>query len=331
MQRTRHVWFVACPDTELLDLSGPWAVLGYANEVTQRRAYALQLLTPFGGDIQTRHGLTLTGGRPLPTMAAQAAPDVLVIAGSSRSPAMSLPKAETLLVSWLRQHHRRIPEVVSICTGAFVLGEAGLLDRRRATTHWQYVDLLRRRFPKARVVDEEIFLRDGRIWTSAGISAGIDLMLAIVEQHHGHAVAMSVAKGLVLFLRRSGRQAQFSSVLKHQERDAGPLGDLSAYVLEHLDQPLGLERLARAISLTPRTLTRRCKLEFDEAPASHVRRIRLEEAQRLLEQTTLPLKAIAQRTGLGDTSTVWRVFRREFGITPAEYRARFSLASAGHR
>jgi len=339
MQRTRHVWFVACPDTELLDLSGPWAVLGYANEVTERRAYALQLMTPFGGEIRTRHGLVLSGGRPLPTMAAQVPPDVLVIAGGSRGPlgagsqgpATSLPKAETQLVSWLRQHQRRIPEIVSICTGAFVLGEAGLLDRRRATTHWQYVDLLQRRFPKARVVDEEIFLRDGRIWTSAGISAGIDLMLAIVEQHHGHAVAMSVAKGLVLFLRRSGRQAQFSSVLKHQERDAGPLGDLSAFVLEHLDEPLGLERLARAMALTPRTLTRRCRTELDEAPASYVRRLRLEEAQRLLEQTALPLKAIAQRTGLGDASTVWRVFRREFGITPAEYRARSSLASAGHR
>jgi transcriptional regulator GlxA family with amidase domain len=329
MQRTRHVWFVACPDTELLDLSGPWAVLGYANEVTQRRAYALQLLTPFGGDIRTRHGLVLSGGQPLPTMAAQAIPDVLVIAGSSR--AMPLSKAETRLVSWLREHQRRIPEIVSICTGAFVLGEAGLLDRRRATTHWQYVDLLQRRFPKARVVDEEIFLRDGRIWTSAGITAGIDLMLAIVEQDHGHAVAMSVAKGLVLFLRRSGRQAQFSSVLKHQERDSGPLGDLSAFIMEHLDEPLGLERLAGAMALTPRTLTRRCRTEFDEAPASRVRRIRLEEAQRLLEQTTLPLKTIAQRTGLGDPSTVWRVFKREFGITPAEYRARFSLASAGHR
>jgi transcriptional regulator GlxA family with amidase domain len=333
MQRTRHVWFVACPDTELLDLSGPWAVLGYANEVMQRRAYALQLFTPFGGDIPTRHGLVLSGGRSLPTLAAQVAADVLVIAGGARargSSAMSLPKAETRLVSWLRQHHRRIPEIVSICTGAFVLGEAGLLDRRRATTHWQYVDLLQRRFPKARVVDEEIFLRDGRIWTSAGTSAGIDLMLAIVEQHHGHAVAMSVAKGLVLFLRRSGRQAQFSSVLKHQERDTGSLGDFSAFVLEHLDEPLGLERLARAMALTPRTLTRRCRMELDAAPASHVRRLRLEEAQRLLEQTTLPLKTIAHRTGLGDTSTVWRLFRRQFGITPAEYRARFSLASAGH-
>src|SRR5262249_45039122 len=152
--------FVACPDTELLDLSGPWAVLGYANEVTQRRAYALQLLTPFGGEIRTRHGLVLSGGRPLPTMAAQVPPDVLVIAGGARGrlahdpeAAISLPKAETRLVSWLRQHHGRIPEIVSICTGAFVLGEVGLLDRRRATTHWQYVDLLQRRFPKARVVD----------------------------------------------------------------------------------------------------------------------------------------------------------------------------------
>ena len=212
------------------------------------------------------------------------------------------------------QFHNRLESLLKKRTSSPQVSSPPSLDAREVADHEEQVDQ-----PEC-----EPGRRDG-------VSAGIDLMLAIVEQHHGHAVAMSVAKGLVLFLRRSGRQAQFSSVLKHQERDAGPLGDLSAYVLENLDQPLGLERLARAMSLTPRTLTRRCKLEFDEAPASHVRRIRLEEAQRLLEQTTLPLKTIARRTGLGNTSTVWRVFRRKFGITPAEYRARFSLASAGHR
>jgi len=220
-----------------------------------------------------------------------------------------------------------VPRVVSICTGAFVLGEAGLLNGRRATTHWRYVDLLRTRFPKARVVDDDIFLRDGRVWTSAGITAGIDLMLALVEEDHGHDVAMVVAKSLVLFLRRSGGQAQFSQVLKRQEGEPGRLRDLSAFVLEHLGDPLPLEELARGVGMSPRTRTRWCRRELGESPAALVRRVRIEEAQRLLEQTSLPLKDIAARAHLGDPSTLWRVFTRYVGVTPADYRARFATRS----
>ncbi len=257
-RRARHVWFFSFPGSEMLDLSGPWSVLGYANEVMGREAYTSHLIAPLGREIRTRHGLVLRGARSLGDVAAIRAPDMVVVAGGAT--ASKLPSSEARVVRWLRQCHRSIPTLVSICTGAFVLGEVGLLNGRRATTHWQYVDALRKRFPKARVVDDDMFLRDGRVWTSAGITAGIDLMLALVEEEHGHAVAMAVAKALVLFLRRSGRQAQFSQILKRQEGEPARLRDLSAFIFEHLNQPLSLERLARNVGMSVRTLTpRRCE------------------------------------------------------------------------
>jgi transcriptional regulator GlxA family with amidase domain len=319
----QQVWFVVFPGSELLDLAGPWAVLGYASEILGKPAYAAQLFTAGRGEIRTRHGLALSGARSLGRAAACGVPDTLVVAGGSPT---TMPSAEAKTARWLRRHHRRIVRVISICTGAFVLGEAGLLDGRRATTHWQYLDLLRQRFPKVRTAADEIFLRDGRIWTSAGVTAGIDLMLALVEEDHGHAVAMSVAKNLVLFLRRSGRQAQFSQLLKRQEREPGELRDLVPFILEHLPEPLPVERLAQEVGMSPRTLTRWCERELGESPAALVRRLRLEEAQRLLEQTSAPLKDIASRTFIGDSSTLWRIFVRHLGVTPAEYRSRFSAS-----
>jgi transcriptional regulator GlxA family with amidase domain len=324
-RRARQVCFIVFPGSEVLDLSGPWSVLGYTNEVMQREAYTLRVVSPLGGATRTRHGLTLSGTRRLDDKAI-AAPDIVVIAGGATvSP---LPSSEARAARWLRKHHRNIPTLVSICTGAFVLGEAGVLDGRRATTHWRYVDMLRQRFRKARVVDDDIFLRDGRVWTSAGITAGIDLMLALVEADHGHAVAMAVAKALVLFLRRSGGQAQFSQMLKRQEEEPTRLRDLSAFILEHLNEPLSLEELARSVSMSLRTLTRWCRREIGESPAALVRRLRIEEAKRLLEQTSLPLKDIAARVHLGDMSTLWRIFTRYLGVTPAEYRARFAMRRA---
>lgn len=323
-RRARQVWFVVFPGSELLDLVGPWSVLGYANEVVAREVYRLHLAAALGGDIRTRHGLAITGARPLGE--AVGAADIVVLAGgATESP---LPPSEARAARWLRKHHRSLPTLISICTGAFVLGEAGLLNGRRATTHWVYVDVLRQRFPKARVVDDDIFIRDGRVWTSAGITAGIDLMLALVEQDHGHAVAMAVAKSLVLFLRRSGGQAQFSQMLKRQEGEPGRLRDLSAFILEHINERLSLEELARHVGMSPRTLTRWCRRELGESPAALVRRVRIEEAQRLLEQTSLPLKDIAARAHLGDPSTLWRIFTRYVGVTPADYRARFATHQA---
>jgi transcriptional regulator GlxA family with amidase domain len=217
---------------------------------------------------------------------------------------------------------------MSICTGAFVLGSAGLLDGKRATTHWQWLSGLRESFPKACVVDDGIFVRDGRVWTSAGLMAGVDLMLALVEEQQGHAVAMAVAKRMVLFLRRSGKQAQFSSSLERQEKEPARLSELDSFVLEHLHEPLPVSRLAAGLGMSVRTLTRWCRTHLDESPAEVVRRLRIEAAQRLLEESSLPLKTIAARTGLGDPSTLWRIFGQHLGVTPAAYRARFANESA---
>jgi transcriptional regulator GlxA family with amidase domain len=319
----RRVWFFVVPGSELLDIAGPWEVLSHANDLIGRTAYDIELVGPGGPQLETRHGLAIAGVRPLPAKA-RLLPDVAVIAGGS--PATPLPEAEQRLVRWLRRHHRRIPTLVGICTGAFILGEAGALDNHRATTHWRFLETLRSRFPSTKVVDDGIFVHEGRLWTSAGIAAGIDLTLALVEADHGHLVAMAVAKELVLFLRRSGNQAQFSATIRRQENIPSTRDDIYAFVLEHLDEPLSLERLAGGIGMSVRTLTRWCRVHLDESPAELIRRVRVDEARRLLEETDLPIKDISARTGLGDVSTMWRLFGQRLGVTPAEYRARFALA-----
>ena len=317
----KRVWFFAVPGTDLLDVTGPWEVLRHANDALGRTAYEIALVGPGGPTMPTRHGLVIAGVRPLPARVRRP-PDVAIIAGGS--PAARVPDPQARLVEWLRRHHRRIATIVSICTGAFILGEAGLLDGHRATTHWRFLGELRLRFPAAMVVDEGIFVHDRRLWTSAGITAGIDLTLALVEEDHGHAVAMAVAKELVLFLRRSGNQAQFSSTLRRQERAPSKLDDMYTFVLEHLDEPLPVARLAEGAGMSPRTLSRWFRTHLDESPAELVRRVRVDEARRLLEETDLCIKDISTRTGLGDVSTMWRVFTQHLGITPTEYRGRFA-------
>jgi transcriptional regulator GlxA family with amidase domain len=322
MGSTLVVWCVAFPGSELLDVSGPWEVLSHANELLGREAYSLQFITPFGGAVLTRHRLLLGGARSLTHAARRGRPDLLLVAGGS--PLGPLPAPEAALARWLARHHARIPRIVSICTGAFVLGAAGLLDGRRATTHHRWAAELSRRHPGAHVLDDGIFQRDGRIWTSAGITAGIDLTLALVEDDHGRPLAMAVAKQLLLFMRRSGHQAQFSRTLSSQEHEPSALRGLAGFVLEHLDQPLPVERLARQRGMSPRSLARHCREALGVSPAALVRQLRVERAKQLLEETDLSLEAVASRTGMGDVSTLWRSFTRQLGITPGEYRDRFT-------
>jgi transcriptional regulator GlxA family with amidase domain len=320
---TKRVWFLVAPQSGLLNIGGPWEVLGHANEILGRTAYACELVGPKAPQMRTRHGIVVGGVRPLPRANVRL-PDVAIVAGGS--PRAPLPEEQARTAAWLRRHHAGIGTIVSICTGAFVLGEAGVLDGRRAMTHWLHLRELQVRFPRARVVEEGIFVRDGRVWTSAGLTAGIDLTLALVEEDHGHAVAMAVAKRLVLFLRRSGHQAQFSSALQRQEREPAKLRDISTFVLEHVDEALPVARIAAGIGMSPRTLSRWCRAHLDESPAELVRRLRTDEARRLLEETSLPLKDITARTGFGDASTLWRAFTQRLGVTPAAYRQRFTAA-----
>jgi len=320
---TKRVWVLVVPGTGLINIAGPTDVFGIANQVLARPAYDVELLGPSAPDSRTRYGAVLSGLRPLPKAGARL-PELAIVAGS---PINGSPEVDEQLVPWLRRFHPKIPTIVSTCTGAFTLAKAGLLDGRRATTHWMYLNLMRSRFPAVQVVDEGIFVRDGNIWTSAGVTAGIDLMLALVEQDHGHRVAMDVAKMLVLFLRRSGNQAQFSSALQRQEKAPSKLRDIATFVLEHIDESLPVQRIAEGVGMSVRTLSRWCREHMDESPAELVRRLRIDEARRLLEETVLPLKDITARTGLGDASTMWRVFTQQLGVTPAEYRDRFAMAS----
>jgi len=321
--RSKRVWFIVVPGTGVLDIAGPWEVLGHANDVLGRPAYQLEAVGPRAPAVETRHGLVVGGLRPLPR-GGDRLPDVAIVAGA---PVRPLPEVDQRLVPWLRRFHARIPTVVSICTGAFVLAAAGVLDGRRATTHWMFLNELRARYPAVDVVDEGIFVKDGRVWTSAGITTGIDLMLSMVEDDHGHRVAMAVARRLVLFLRRSGNQAQFSAALQRQEKEPPRLRDISTFVLEHIDEPMLVERIARRTGMSARTLSRWCREHLGESPAALVRRLRVDEARRLLEETSLPLKDITARTGLGDASTLWRVFTQRLGVTPAAYRQRFAAAA----
>jgi len=322
-QSTKRVWILVVPGTGLLNIAGPSDVFGITNQVLGRNAYEVELVGPSAPVSRTRYGVTVSGIRPLPKSTTRL-PDIAIVAGS---PVRSGPEVDAKLVPWLQRYHRKITTVVSTCTGAFTLAKAGVLDGRRATTHWLYLEEFRTRFPAVHVVDEGIFVQDGNVWTSAGVTAGIDLMLALVEHEQGHAVAMSVAKLLVLFLRRSGNQAQFSSALQRQEKEPPKLLDISAFVLEHIDEPLPVQRVAKGVGMSVRTLSRFCRDHLSESPAELVRRLRIDEARRLLEETPLPLKDITARTGLGDASTLWRVFTQRLGVTPAEYRERFALAS----
>jgi transcriptional regulator GlxA family with amidase domain len=327
MPQTRRVWVVTFPGAEMLDVTGPWEVLSHANEVLGRPAYTLELVTSLPGVLATRHGLHLGGARLLPEAARRGLPSLLVVAGGS--PLRPLPAPEARFVAWAKRRRSDIGLWVSICTGAFMLGEAGLLDGQRATTHWRWTAELRARFAHATVTDDRIYERSGRVWTSAGITAGIDLTLALVEEHHGHAVAMAVAKDLVLFLRRSGNQAQFSEALKSQLVEPSGSSDVTRFVLEHLGEPLTLERIARGVGTSPRSLTRHCRRALGESPAALVRRLRLERACRLLEETRAPLKSVARAVGLGDASTLYRLFSRQFRVSPAVYRQRFARTERG--
>jgi transcriptional regulator GlxA family with amidase domain len=323
---TRTVWMFTFPRAELLDLAGPWAVLGHANDVAGRRAYEPMVVSAGGGTVATRHGLAIADTGSLAAAARGRKPHTIVIAGGT--PEANAPEPERKVARWLRRHHDNVPRIVSICTGAFVLGNAALLDGRRVTTHWAVLDTLAASFPRAKVVSEGIFQRDGRIWTSAGVTAGVDLMLALVEEDLGHAVAMTVARRLLLFLRRTGGQAQFSEALRRQGDETPPGRDLAAFVAEHLDEPLPVERLARRAGMTVRSATRWFQAHHSLSPAKFVRRIRVEEARRLLADSDLTLDAICQRSGLGDASTFYRVFREDVGLSPAAYRNRFGRASA---
>jgi len=310
----RRIVVLAYDDVQALDVTGPVEVFHMVRRMVPG-AYAVQVVTPGGTTVRTSSGLTL-GGAPLDTGPL----DTLVVAGGT---GVRVAVEDRELIAWVREASGRARRTASVCTGAFVLARAGLLDGRRATTHWSSCAALARHFPKVTVDPAPIFVRDGDVATSAGVTAGMDLALALVEEDHGPAVALEVARWLVLFLRRPGGQAQFSAGLAAQAAVRAPLRELQGWMADHLDEDLSVAALAARAHMSPRTFARAFRVEIGLTPAAYVEALRVERARGTLESTDLSVEAVARACGFGTVETLRRAFGRRVGVAPAAYRDRF--------
>src|SRR5205085_7522942 len=246
--------------------------------------------------------------------------DTLLIAGGT---AIENDEIGAEVVRWLRKIAGRIRRIGSVCTGAMLLARAGLLDGRQATTHWSWCELLIKRCPRADVDPNPIFIRDGNVYTSAGVTAGMDLALALVEEDCGSHLALQVARNLVLYLRRPGGQSQFSAALSLQLTDRKPLRELEAWVLDNLNKPLTVPVLARRVAMSPRNFARVFTQEMKTTPAKFVERLRVEAARRRLEESQNSMETIAGECGFGNVNAMRNVFQRSLKIAPGQYRRHF--------
>ena len=313
---SRAVTFVIYDGFDGLDLAGPFEVFGEAG-------YELMLVAPKAGPVRSDMGLTIHAQSSVASLD-PSRPGTLVVVGGDGVDAAGFDRS---LLDWVAAAATTADRVASVCCGAFILAEAGLLDGRRVTTHWREADRLAREYPAVIVDSDPIFIQDGQIWTSAGVAAGMDLALALVEADLGPQTALGVARELVLFLRRPGSQSQFSVPLWSPQ----PATDRMRRVVEaiHLDPgaPHGIDDLASLAGLSPRHLQRRFTRETGLPPAVYVERVRVEAAQRSLAGGDDPVEAIARHCGFGTAETLRRAFHRLVGVAPSEYRDRFRTAN----
>jgi transcriptional regulator GlxA family with amidase domain len=320
----RHVVLFAFPGVQSLDVTGPLEVFAAAPDTT------VDVVAPRAGAFQTSSGLTLVATRALADVARDADAglgdvrtprvDTFVVAGGDGTAAVA---GDPAVVADVRRVATRSRRVASVCSGAFILAEAGLLHGRRATTHWRSCALLTRRYPATTVDPDAIFVRDGDVWTSAGVTAGIDLALAMLEEDLGREAALRVARRLVVFLKRPGGQSQFSAQLAGQLAEQEPLRDLQAWIVDHPEADLGVDALAARVAMSPRNFSRVFRREAGATPARFVEHVRVEAARRHLEESNASADEIATRCGFGTAETMRRAFLRTVRTSPREYRNRF--------
>ncbi len=317
----RTVLIVLFDEVQSLDFTGPAEVFAGARQWTgDPGTYRVHTATLDGGPVRTSSGLRVTPDSALHD--APAAHTLLVPGGEgTRTP-------DPRLVAWLREHAPRAERVVSVCTGSFLLAAAGLLEGRRATTHWAFCAALAARFPSVRVEPDPIYVRDGKVVTSAGVTAGIDLALALVEDDLGREPALAVARNLVVFLRRPGNQTQFSAPLAAQTASRPRLRDVQHWIVENPAADLSVEALAARADLSPRHFARAFHSETGMTPGRYVDRVRLEAARRQLEDTGDGVEEVSRACGYGTPEAMRRAFVRALGTSPAEYRRRFRPLTA---
>ena len=314
----RRVVLVVFEGFQQLDLAGPADVFATVGLITRGPGYQVEVAAPTAGAVRAHNGTSTLATASLREVTGPI--DTLVVVGGLSATAHLDDRELVDGVVRLAGGSRR---VASVCSGAFVLAEAGLLDGRRATTHWLVAGELADRYPSVQVDVDRIHVRDGDVWTSAGVTAGIDLALALVTDDHGHAVARDVARGLVVYLHRPGGQSQFSTPMRAGVPRSEPLRELQAFIDAHPDEDLSLAALARRVGMSPRHLSRVFAEQTGQTPGRYVEASRAEAARRLLELTDHPLDRVARETGLGAPETLYRVFRRHWRISPGDHRRRF--------
>jgi transcriptional regulator GlxA family with amidase domain len=312
------VLIVLFDGVQSLDVTGPLEVFAGAREAVGPAAYEITTASVGAAPVRTGSGLAI---RPDRDLLDSGTPHTVIVPGGpgSRRPAPELAG----LVGWLRHTAAGAERIVSVCTGAFLLAEAGLLRGRRATTHWANCALLAERYPDVTVVPEPIFVRDGNVATSAGVTAGIDLALTLVEDDHGRDTALAIARQLVVFLRRPGNQTQFSAQLRAQVAQREPLREVQVWITEHPGDDLSVDALAARARLSPRQFARAFTAETGTPPGRYVDRVRLEAARRLLEDTRDGVEEISRRCGYHTPEAMRRAFQQALRVSPAEYRRRF--------
>jgi transcriptional regulator GlxA family with amidase domain len=314
----RHVVVLVYPDVMAMDVCGPMDAFAMANSLANRGLYRLSIAAVTTDPVKTSVGFCFVPNSALADL--EGPIDTLLVAGGYGYVAASRDRA---LTDWLREAAPRARRRGSICTGAFLLAASGLLDGRRATTHWALASSFARDFPSTTLEVDSIFVRDGQTYTSAGVSAGIDLALALIEEDHGRAFALRVARSLVVFLKRPGGQSQFSAHLQAQFSSIPAIRKAQEWALAHLAEDLSANALAARVGMSERNFRRLFVDVLQETPREYVERIRLDEARRQIEDTDLPAQAVAKRSGFGTVSSLRRAFVRQFGVTPQWYRERF--------
>ncbi|ACU69115.1 transcriptional regulator, AraC family [Catenulispora acidiphila DSM 44928] len=319
---SRRVVFLVFPRFQLLDLTGPLEVFSQADMLFSpgRQRYVTEVVALGAEPVTASDGLAVVPHRTLADAAELPIDTLVVVGGRGVRTAMTDP----VYVEWVRAAAGRARRVTSVCSGTFLLAAAGLLDGRRAVTHWDSCEELAERFPEIRVEADPIFVRDDPLWTSAGVTAGVDLALALVEDDLGAEVARRIAKQLVVFVQRPGGQAQFSTQLAAQRPGRDALRETQTWIADHLDDNLSLAALARRAALSERHFSRVFRAETGMTVAAYVEAARIEAAQRLLESTRDGLDRIARTCGFGTVETMHRTFNRTIRVTPGEYRRHFS-------
>lgn len=319
----KHVAIVGYEDMMALDLTGPLEAFASARidaKGTHEPCYKVTIAALGAKSFRSESGLHMTAACSLDSLPRV---DTLIIPGGR---AMRDTATSAKLSDWIIRSVRDIRRIATVCTGVYGLAPTGLLNGRRATTHWMFCRDLAARYPKIKVDADALYIRQGKFYTSAGVTAGIDLSLALIEEDFGPQVALAVARELIVYLKRPGGQEQYSEPLKFQVQSSSRFADLAAWMLTHLERDLSVERLAEQVCLCPRQFARRFKQEFKSSPAAFVQRLRLDEARRRLSASGSSVESVARSVGFQDPDSFRRAFVKCFGVAPGTFRGRFVTA-----